>query len=54
MTSPHAWLLVVNAAATFFVVGVIWFVQTVHCPWVRTLAWTARGMVVCALLVVPR
>lgn len=24
---PHVWLLLVNAAATFFMVGVIWFVQ---------------------------
>ena len=26
------WLLLVNAAATFFMVGVIWFVQVVHYP----------------------
>lgn len=29
---PSAWLLVVNAATTFFMVGVIWFVQAVHYP----------------------
>jgi hypothetical protein len=29
---PVAWLLLVHAAATLFMVGVIWFVQIVHYP----------------------
>jgi hypothetical protein len=29
---PVVWLLLVNAATTFFMVGVIWFVQIVHYP----------------------
>jgi len=34
MTAPPAvfWLLVVHAATTLFMVGVIWFVQIVHYP----------------------
>ncbi len=30
--TPVAWLLLVNAAATLFMTGVIWFVQIVHYP----------------------
>jgi len=30
--APVFWLLLVNAAATLFMVGVIWFVQIVHYP----------------------
>ena len=29
---PVVWLLLVNAATTLFMVGVIWFVQSVHYP----------------------
>jgi hypothetical protein len=31
-TTPFAWLLLVNAASTLFMTGVIWFVQIVHYP----------------------
>jgi len=30
--TPEAWLLGVHAAATLFMVGLIWFVQVVHYP----------------------
>jgi hypothetical protein len=30
--APVAWLLLANAAATFFMTGLIWFVQIVHYP----------------------
>jgi hypothetical protein len=32
MQAPDRWLLLIHAAATLFMVGVIWFVQVVHYP----------------------
>jgi hypothetical protein len=63
-------ILLVHAAATLFMVGLIWFVQIpchkalsdqfsidvhqrlVSSNWIRTLAWTARG-ILCLLLIMP-
>ena len=49
-------MLLIHAAATLFMVGVIWFVQTdiqrrlVLSNWLRTAAWTARGIIAMAMV----
>jgi hypothetical protein len=41
-------VLTVHVAATWFMTGVIWFVQLVASNWIRTIAWSARALILSA------